>query len=148
MLHVAVQLQGNICLCDIISRYCVSCMTLLIGNMKMSLRWLIMSLASQVVPPDLIWTWPPSFHQGLCGQLWLKQPANYYMPLTTYCIHVCMLGSTSVSYRLRHFLCVLRFPLPIKLTATIWLQILKVALSTNQSITEVMLTFGVQYIYT
>ena len=55
--------------------------------------------------------------------MWFEQRANYYLPPTT--VHVCILGSMSVTYR------VLRFP--IKLTARIWPKMLKVAFNTNQS---------------
>ena len=100
-----------------------------------------MSLASQVEGSSCGATWPDLklaafFPSGPRWQMWLEHCAYYYMPPTTtyVCIHICMLVKY-VSYlpKVGSFLRFPRFPSSIKLTATIWPKMLKVALNINQS---------------
>ena len=102
----------------------------------------VMSLASQVEGSSHGATWPELklaafFPSGPRWQMWLEHRANYYMPPTTTYLYTCMHVGKYVSDLLKvgGFLKVLRFPPPIKLTATPWPKMLKVAKNTNQSIT-------------
>ena len=102
----------------------------------------VMSLTSQVQGSSRSATWPDLkldafFPSGSRWQMWLEYHANFtcLQPLHT-CIHVCMLGRMSVIYTCRRstfFFREPRFPPPIKLIATIWPKMLKLALNTNQS---------------
>ena len=65
----------------------------------------------------------------------LEHCANYYMPPTTTYMFSFMHVGKYISYLpVGVFLRALRFPRAIKLTATIWPKMLKVALNTNPSI--------------
>ena len=75
-------------------------------------------------------TWPnlklvAFFPSGPGWQMWLEHRANYYMPPTTTYVYTCM--------HVGKYVRVLRFPPPIKLTATIWPKMLKLVLK-HQSI--------------
>ena len=75
------------------------------------------------------------FPSGPRWQKWLEHRANYYMPPITTYMFTCMHVGKKFSYlpKVGGFLRALRFPPPIKLTATILPKMLKVALNTNQS---------------
>ena len=83
------------------------------------------------VRPDPIWNRPPYFRRGLSSK---RDKSTVLIITCIQLLHTLMRVGKNVSYlpKVGGFLRLFRFPPPIKLIATLWPKVLKVAWNTSQ----------------